>query len=223
MADQELNINRNGLSSKQLDLQDDHVQASLGLFMIHNVVLRNLESCAKGATTAMDLKSAAAFLTYANYTLHFTQDQLESVDKIWFPAFARHDPDFNDQTQKHQPIYVEIDSLRGQLNKASKNGADWHDVAAGFEQLRDKLEPLYLEEEQLSNKLGHRVPLEEIRGLEAQQEKRRVGGTKSHGQLWSVVYLLRSLKPAEREIFPPGLPKIVASGMLTGGAFQYGK
>lgn len=219
-------IHHDRLSTKCLDLKDDHVKASLGLFMIHNVVRRNLLSCAQGARTISDAKSADSFAAYATYTLFVTRDQLESVDEIWFPEFSKYDAAFDEQVHRHQTVYEHIETTGASLRKARQIISDkggWEDLAVHFETLHGLLAPMFDEEESLANGLGHRVPLETIAHLNGQQDKRRLQASKTHGQLWSVVYLLRSLKPSERDIFPPGLPKLVAGGMLAGGAVQYNK
>lgn len=94
-------------------------------------------------------------------------------------------------------------------------------ISDGFAELRNEIDTQYDVEEDLSNNLGRRIPLEKIKAMEKQQEDRRKGDVKTYGHLWTAVYLLRSLNPKERAIFPPGIPKFVASGMLTAGAMQF--
>lgn len=96
-------------------------------------------------------------------------------------------------------------------------------ISGSFSELHHEIDTQYDVEEDLSNRLGRRVPLDNIKAMEKQQEDRRKADVKTYGHLWTAVYLLRSLNPKERAIFPPGVPKFVASGMLTAGAMQFRK
>jgi hypothetical protein len=161
------------------------------------------------------------FVYYANYTLHVLEDQLESVDSIWFPVFARYDERFKEHIAAHAPLRQQITELQKLLNSTSLEETLQTQVAAGFDQLYQQIVAQFDAEEDLVNKLGRQVPIDEIQNLEKQQEARRRADVKVYGHLWTAVYLLRSLDPKERAIFPPGIPKLVVSGMLTAGALQF--
>jgi hypothetical protein len=168
-----------------------------------------------------------AFSTYANYTIFILEDQLGSSDEIWFPSFAKYDERFQQQIAAHAALKPRIEELKRLLpskdKPASSDQFPKEQVSSGFRELYDLVSHEYDKEEELANGLGHRVPITEIREWDKQQEARRLAAVKVHGHLWSAVYLLKSLNAKERAIFPPGLPKVVASGMMTGGGLQFRK
>jgi hypothetical protein len=194
--------------------------------MIHNVIRRNLLACSENATSVKS-SNVDAFITYANYTLFVLEDQLQSADTVWFPAFAKHDDHFREQIAAHEPLYSKIDELKVLLSSKGKTrnseSLPTEEIAKVFHELHGLTNHQYDVEEALVNTLGHRVPIEEMRELDKKQEARKEAVVKTHGNLWSGVYLLKSLNPKERAIFPPGLPKVIASGMMTGGGLQYRK
>lgn len=146
------------------------------------------------------------------------------MDDIWSPAFAKYDTRFNDQTQVHEGLRNKTVSMKKALDAAEGEPDQeflWHAVSDAFRDLHGEINPIYDKEEAMSNELGHRVPIEAVRELEKKQEQRRKASVKKYGHLWCATYLLRSMKPQERAIFPPGLPKLVASGMMSGGAMHY--
>jgi hypothetical protein len=190
------------------------------------VVRRNLAACAENAKSVKS-SNTATFTTYANHTLWLLGDQLDSEDTIWFPQFAKYDDRFNQQITAHEALKSKADELKALLPSKEKTGSSGpfqkEEISARFQELYDLTNSEYDTEENLSNGLGHRVPIEEIKELEKKQEARRAVSMKANGHLWSVVYLLKSLTPKERQIFPPGIPKAVASGMMTGGGLQFRK
>lgn len=187
------------------------------------MVRRNLASCAEHAKTVTG-PNVAPFIAYAKYTLHVTNDQLESVEKIWFPVFSEYDSRFSAQTIAHAPLKEKVSLLNEMLTTENTVESNLpKKIADTFTELRNEIEIQYDIEEDLSNWLGRRVPLDRIKAMEKQQEERRKGDVKTYGHLWTAVYMLRSLNPKERAIFPPGIPKFVASGMLTAGAMQFRK
>lgn len=155
------------------------------------------------------------------------EDQLDATDTIWFPTFAKYNSRFGQQMAAHEALKPKIQELKLLLPSKEKpvslEQLPKEQISNGFRELHDLVNHEYDKEEEMSNSLGHRVPIEEIQKLEKQQGARRLAAVKIYGHLWCAVYLLRSLSPKERAIFPPGLPKVVASGMMTGGAFQFRK
>jgi hypothetical protein len=142
---------------------------------------------------------------------------------MWFPKFAVYDKAFTAQIDAHQQIILPmVAELEGVLKSSNlvQNAAI---LSERFEKLDAKVNEEFDTEERLVNELGLRVPIGEIRDLEKKQEGRRQDQVKQHGHLWTAAYLLRGLAPKERAIFPPGIPKVVMSGMLTAGALQYRK
>jgi hypothetical protein len=164
----------------------------------------------------------APFLTYAKYTLYLLEDQLQAVDSLWFPEFDKYDTRFNAQIQRHSTLFEQISTIREHLEKKSVS-ENVEEVSAKFQSLSEAVNEQYDVEEQLCKELGHKVSLNEIKELERQQEERRKVQVKTYGHLWTALYVLRGLSPKEREIFPPGIPKVVISGMLTAGSFQFRK
>ncbi|KAJ9660035.1 hypothetical protein H2201_007076 [Coniosporium apollinis] len=217
-----LALHKDHISANELDLKDPYVSASLGLFVIHNVIRRNLAACARNAKTVKP-SDLTPFVFYATYTLYVLEDQLESVDTIWFPKFAEYDERFKEQVAAHAPLRESVSALQAMLKSTTLQDNVGTQVSDAFEQLGQKVEAQFDTEENLVNELGRRVPINEIRPLEKQQEARRMSQAKTYGQLWTAVYLLRGLDPKERAIFPPGIPKLVVSGMLTAGALQFRK
>ncbi|PKX96553.1 xanthocillin biosynthesis cluster protein xanF [Aspergillus novofumigatus IBT 16806] len=224
MATEALHMHKDRLSAEGLDLKDPHVSSSLALFAIHNVIRRNLQACAEHATTVQPA-NIDAFTTYAKYTLHVLRDQLTSIDEIWFPVFAEHDPRFLTQKDAHDALYQKLTVLEAQLatSPAELEGNQplSTEIAGAFAELHDLTDRQYDLEEDLVNQLGRKVPIETIRALEKKQEERRRADVKVYGHLWTAVYLLRGLEPKERAIFPPGIPKLIVGGMLTAGAMQF--
>jgi hypothetical protein len=198
------------------------VSSSLALFAIHNVIRRNLAACAEHAASVQPA-NIDAFATYAKYTLHVLRDQLDSVDEIWFPAFAEHDARFLEQKNAHEGLYQKITALEAQLATSPPQLEQLlaTEIATSFTDLHDLTTAQYDAEESLVNSLGRKVPIETIRSLEKKQEERRRADVKVYGHLWTAVYLLRGLEPKERAIFPPGIPKLIVGGMLTAGAMQF--
>jgi len=190
--------------------------------VIHNVIRRNLAACARNAKTVKP-SDLTPFVFYANYTLRVLEDQLESVDTIWFPVFAQYNEDFKKQISAHAPLRESVNELQAQLKSTSLESTVATQISDAFEQLRARVEAQFDLEESLVNQLGRQIPIDEICKLEKQQEARRMSQVKAYGHLWTAVYLLRGLDPKERAIFPPGIPKLVVSGMLTAGAFQFRK
>ncbi|KAI9767097.1 MAG: hypothetical protein M1840_005886 [Geoglossum simile] len=239
-----LTLHKDNLNAQSVDLRDPYgmklvdleeplltinnlplVSGSLGLFAIHNVIRRNLRACGLNAGS-IDDTSLAAFLRYAKYTLIVLKDQLYSCDKIWFPTFAKYDGDFTKQIEAHKPIVAKIAEVVGILASSSSGSLDSFpatEISTAFERISSLIEPLFDEEERLSNQLGRSAPLDEIKEMGKKQEAHRRKMAKEQGQLWSTVYVLRGLSVREREIFPPGIPKLVLGGMLTAGALQYRK
>ncbi|KAB8542083.1 hypothetical protein FH972_025546 [Carpinus fangiana] len=221
------------LSARELNMKDAHVVASLGLFVIHNVIRRNLASCSSGALTVSSTSSSAGldkdpFLTYASYTIFTVTDHFDALDTIWFPAFTGYDKRFQSQIDQHDSVVrPELVALQTAVERARAAPATdkqaWQAVSDHFARLLALIEPIFDLEEQLSNGLGHRVPISEIRSLEKQQESRRQDAVKVYGNLWSACFLLRSMTKGEKEVFPPGLPRVVANGMMTAGAVKYGR
>ncbi|MCJ1303792.1 hypothetical protein MMC08_006603 [Hypocenomyce scalaris] len=207
-----LEIHKDNLTADALNLKDSHVAASLGLFMIHNNIRRNLLACSRNAIAVPALKQEQ-FRYYADYTLHVLEDQLESVDTIWFPAFAKYDSRFDDQITAHASIKEKIGQLRDLL-KPTEEGFPAEQISRGFEGLHSQVNQEFDLEEQLSNDLGHVVPLAEIKKMEAQQESRRKADEKTWGLPWTFAFLMKGLSPKERAIFPPGVPRLVKDAML---------
>lgn len=198
------------------------VTSCLGLFMIHNLILRNLHSLATHAPS-VTASNIDAFTRYADYTLWVLIDHFEAADTIWCSAFKDYSSDFGSFPAAHASLIEQATALKARLHPAGDTKPDLPLIARQFTDLHAALDTQYTAEEAASNALGHRVPIERIRELEKLQNERRVRATKIHGHLWSAVYLLRGLNANERAIFPPGLPKAVASGMLMGGAWQFRK
>ena len=197
------------------------VAASLGLFMIHNNIRRNLLACSRNAIAVPALKQEQ-FRYYADYTLHVLEDQLESVDTIWFPAFAKYDSRFDDQITAHASIKEKIGQLRDLL-KPTEEGFPAEQISRGFEGLHSQVNQEFDLEEQLSNDLGHVVPLAEIKKMEAQQESRRKADEKTWGLPWTFAFLMKGLSPKERAIFPPGVPRLVKDAMLGTGTLRHSR
>ncbi|KAH8585514.1 hypothetical protein B0O99DRAFT_530627 [Bisporella sp. PMI_857] len=216
-----LTLHKDRISADALNLKDPYVASSLGLFAIHNVLRRSVASCAQHAKNVSS-SNAVPFIFYSSYTLHVLKDQLESVDTVWFPKFSEYDERFNAQIKAHEPIYQMVAALE-ELLELEKLVEKASLISEKFEELHKSIDVEFDAEEQFSNELGHRVPIDEIRVMEKKQEERRSAQVKIYGHLWSAVYLLRALAPKERAIFPPGIPKVVVSGMLTAGAFQFRK
>jgi hypothetical protein len=154
--------------------------------------------------------------------LDVLKNQLDSVDTIWFLKFSEYDERFNAQIKAHEPIQkmaAELEDLLKPDELVEKASL----ISEKFEELYKRVDLEFDTEEQFSNELGHRVPIDEIQVMEKKQEERRSAQVKIYGHLWSAVYLLRALAPKERAIFPPGIPKLVVSGMLTAGALQFRK
>ncbi|KAF4635654.1 hypothetical protein G7Y89_g2451 [Cudoniella acicularis] len=212
---QSLSMHKDSLSANTLDLKDQHVSAALGLFAIHNVLRRTLFACAQHAKN-VSASNTIPFICYSSYTLNLLKEQLQSVDTVWFPKFSEYDGRFREQIRAHEPIVAmvtELEELLEPQNLVKKAVL----ISEKFEEIHKRVNLEFDIEEILSNELGHRVPMDEIRGMEKNQEERRAAQVKIYGHLWSAVYLLRALSPKERAIFPPGIPKVVMSGMLTAG------
>ncbi|PKY03803.1 hypothetical protein P168DRAFT_327842 [Aspergillus campestris IBT 28561] len=220
-----LNLHKDRLSADELDLKDPYITGSLGFFVIHNVIRRNLTTCAEHMRN-LSVAEIEPYITYAKYTLHVTLDQIISSDELWFPMFADHDNRFTPYIVAHEQPRAQIVGLRELLSSLDPSSGSIDDsiraqVTDGFTDLYNILNKQFDEEETLVNGLGRQVPLEKIQALQKKQEERRKADVKTYGHLWTAVYLLRSLELKEREIFPPGVPKFIASAMLTAGGMQY--
>ena len=189
--------------------------------MIHNNIRRNLLTCAKHAKSVTAPKYDL-FRHYADYTLHVLEDQLESVDMIWFPAFSKYDSRFTDQITAHGPIKERIARLQALL-KPTKESFPCGQIAVEFEALHEQVNDEFDTEEQLSNDLGRVVPLDEIKKLDAQQEARRKADEKTWGLPWTFTFLMKGLSPKERAIFPPGMPRLIKDAMLSTGTLRHSR
>ncbi len=197
------------------------VAASLGLFMIHNNIRRNLLTCSQHAKSVTAPKYDP-FRYYADYTIYVLEDQLESVDTIWFPIFAKYDSRFIDQINAHAPIKEKIGQLK-ELLKPTEESFPCGQIAAEFQTLHELVNSEFDKEEQLSNDLGRVVPLEEIKKLDAQQEARRKADEKIWGLPWTFAFLMKGLSPKERAIFPPGMPRLIKDAMLGTGTLRHSR
>ena len=197
------------------------VGASLGLFVIHNNIRRNLLACSQNAKTVPAPK-LEAFRYYADYTLYVLEDQLEAVDTIWFPAFGKYNSRFNDQISAHAPIREKARQLKDLL-KPTEETFPAEKVSTALETLHEQVNKEFDVEEQLANDLGHLVPMEEIKKLETQQEARRKAAEKTWGLPWTFAFLMKGLSPKERAIFPPGVPRLVKDAMLSTGTLRHSR
>lgn len=201
------------------------VTGSLGFFVIHNVIRRNLTTCAEHMRN-LSVAEIEPYITYAKYTLHVALDQMISSDELWFPMFAEHDSRFTPYILAHEQPRAQTVGLRELLSSLDPSSGTIDDsvrvkIADGFTELFDILNKQFDEEEVLVNELGRQVQLEKIHAMQKKQEERRKADVKTYGHLWTAVYLLRSLEPKERAIFPPGVPKFIVSGMMTAGGMQF--
>ena len=153
-----------------------------------------------------------------------TTDQLQSVNEIWYPTFAKYDTRFNNQIEIHEGCRSQIAVAKKALDAAEAEPSEktlWQAVSDVFRDLHEQMDQTYDAEEAMSNELGHKVPIEVIKELEKQQEERRKASIKTYGHLWCGTYLLKSMKPHERAIFPPGMPKLVVNGLMSGGSMAF--
>ncbi|PLN85913.1 hypothetical protein BDW42DRAFT_159651 [Aspergillus taichungensis] len=220
-----LNLHKDRLSADDLDLKDPYITGSLGFFIIHNVIRRNLTTCAEHMRN-LSVAEIEPYITYAKYTLHVTLDQIISSDELWFPMFAEHDNRFAPYIVAHEQPRAQIVGLRELLSSLDPISGFIDDsvraqIADKFTELYSILNKQFDEEEVLVNELGRQVPLEKIQAMQKRQEERRKADVKTYGHLWTAVYLLRSLVPKERAIFPPGVPKFIANAMMTAGGMQF--
>lgn len=189
--------------------------------MIHNNIRRNLLACSKHAKIVTTPKHEL-FRYYADYTLHVLEDQIESVDTIWFPALAKYDTRFNDQITAHVSIKEKVAQLKAHL-KPTDEPFPVEQISAAFDYLHAQVNAEFDLEEQLSNVLGRVVPLQEIKKMEAQQEARRKADEKIWGLPWTFAYLMKGLSPKERAIFPPGMPRLVKDAILGAGTLRHSR
>ena len=189
--------------------------------MIHNNIRRNLLTCSQHAKSVTAPKYDL-FRYYADYTLHVLEDQLDSVDTIWFPAFAKYESRFNDQITAHAPIKEKVVQLK-ELLKPTEESFPCGQIAAEFQTLHEQVNSEFDKEEQLSNDLGRVVPLDEIKKLDAQQEARRKADERVWGLPWTFAFLMKGLSPKERAIFPPGMPRLIKDAMLGTGTLRHSR
>lgn len=189
--------------------------------MIHNNIRRNLWTCSQHAKSVTAPKYDL-FRYYADYTLHVLEDQIESVDTLWFPAFAKYDSRFSDQIAAHASIKQKIGQLK-ELLKPTEESFPCGQIAAEFESLHEHVNSEFDKEEQLSNDLGRVVPLAETKKLDTQQEARRKADEKKWGLPWTFAFLMKGLSPKERAIFPPGMPRLIKDAMLGTGTLRHSR
>lgn len=221
-----LGINKDNLRPSELDLSDPTVKIIAEIFVSHNIVRRNLLSCASNAR-AIDPGNADAFCYYATHTTLVLEEQLEISDMIWFPAFTEYEGDFYNQIKAHWRLKTKAAELRGLIPPANQGielaPKRLEMIATKFEELYELVNAAYDKEEIFLNRLGHRVPIRALEHLYKQQAARRTKFVHSHGQMWSGLFLARSLHPEETEIMPPSLPRLVANGMIAAASLQFKK
>jgi hypothetical protein len=161
------------------------------------------------------------YLTYAIHTLHVLRNHIDSVDKIYFPTYAQYDSAFAEQIEAHKPVCQKAEELSSLLTSAKEGTFPAERVSQEFGHLSTLVPVLFQRDEALINGLGRRVPVSQIELMEKQHRAGRVEEIKKHGHLWAATYLLSGMNAKEREVFPPGVPLVVKSGMIMSGSLWY--
>lgn len=208
------------------------VSALSSLSYTDRVITRSLQSCVNKASTVKP-STRPYFTRYASYALELLESRLDATEKSWFPVLSKYDGDFGERAKAHYPQLREAtrrarETLLPQQQGDSKTTAA---VAGGEEDrvpkvlaaLWGELEPVLRGEQALLGKVGASVSAEDRSALEEEDKRRRLALMKKDGHLWCAAYTMRSLTPKERESFPPGVPGLAKSAMLTAGNWQFSR
>lgn len=196
------------------------------LLVAHRCLERNLFSCSQKSSLVKQ-NTLEAYCQYALYTLDALEEQLASVDMIWYPAFTSYEPHFYHQIRVHDRLRALAEEARKLLSddprKTNIDDVKLDEVASIMLNLYDDVTAQYDIEEAMLDKMGHQVPLKALEHLVAEQKQRKVNFVAKHGQFWCATYLARTLHPDELQVVPPDLPRVLASVMMSAASLQYSK
>lgn len=154
------------------------------------------------------------------------------MDDIWYPAFAKFNPQFNAQRKIHQDLHEQINAC-DTLLMSSLAAAPAKDEAPPMQQqatqelttkltnLSSACKSVFAQEETPIRALNQVVPIATMEALEEEQRQQRVAKMRDWGHLWAATYMLASLSPQERAVFPPGVPNIAKNVMLRTGWWKF--
>ncbi|KAL5355677.1 hypothetical protein BJX96DRAFT_66456 [Aspergillus floccosus] len=221
MTIEPLNLHRDRLSVAEVDLHDPYVTANLGLFIIHNVLRRNLASCARHAKS-LATANFEPFLAYTRYTLQLLEEHLRCAEDIALPVYTEWDPRFSALIDGHKQLRKELAPLKTLLATPSwKLPAVLPQIADSLAILQEKLYPQFDTVEDLVDQTARQIPLETIKAMDDKLEERRRQDSRKQGTVWVAFYLTRGLSPEERELGALRTPKHKLEGMLTAGELQF--
>jgi hypothetical protein len=194
------------------------VQAALAIFVVRNSILRTLPSCANHAPT---LKPAEIrpYTSYARHTLDFLRVHLNAMDDIWYPAFAKYNPQFDALRTNHQELHEQINACDALL--MSSQDVVPQELQTKLNKLSSSCKTMFAQEETPIRALNRIVPTSTMAALEEEQRQQRVAKMSEWGHLWAATYLLASLSQQERAVFPPGVPNLAKNLMLRTGGWKF--
>ncbi|KAI9369044.1 hypothetical protein BJX61DRAFT_549905 [Aspergillus egyptiacus] len=217
MASESLPLHRDHLCAAEVDLNDPHVKLSIPMFILHNIIRRNLISAASHAKS-LGTSDFEAYLSYCGYVLHDLSARLSSADEIWYPVLAQHDPRFMDLIESHKPLRTDITLLRQFLQTLqpypSNSVIDL--VANRLTEIHERVSPLFHLAEQLAHEKKGQTPLATIQELMTKQLERRKELEAIYGKVWMTFYEVSSLSPEEKQVYPQIPDRVLERLMISG-------
>ncbi|KAH8807448.1 hypothetical protein F5884DRAFT_857028 [Xylogone sp. PMI_703] len=197
----------------------------LSLSLTDRVISRSLQSCISKASSVTS-STRRWFIRYASYTIDFLDSRLEATERSWLPLLSKYDQELSSRAQVYQQLRQSSERARQTLKRAdaSSSDADLKEaVPKQLSELWQELKPVFDADGAIFNRISSKASPEDVEKLEDEEKKRRLAMMKKDGHLWCATYLMRSLTPEEREIFPPGVPNMAKSAMLMAGNWQFSR
>jgi hypothetical protein len=193
------------------------VISGIPIFIYHNIICRNLISSASHAKS-LGTSDFEPYLSYTGYVLNDLSAHLSSVDEIWFPVLAQHDPRYMDLIESHKPLRTDITLLRQLLQTLQPcPGNSIIDLVANrLTEIHERVSPLFHLAEQLVNEKTRQTPLATIQELMMKQLERRKEHEAMYGKVWMTFYEVSSLSPVEKQVFPQIPDRLLERLMISG-------
>lgn len=197
------------------------VKLTIPMFILHNIICRNLISAASHAKS-LATSDFEPYLSYSGYVLHDLSAHLSSVDEIWYPVLVQHDARFMDMIESHKPLRTDITLLRQFLQTLQPGpGRSIIDLVANrLTEIYERVSPLFHLAEQLANEKTGQTPLATVQELMTKQLERRKELEAMYGKAWMTFYEVSSLSPEEKQVYPQ-IPDRVLERLMKSGELLF--
>ncbi|KAL4877793.1 hypothetical protein BJY04DRAFT_221759 [Aspergillus karnatakaensis] len=223
MAPESPHLHRNDFCAAEVDLNDPYVKLSIPMFILHKIICRNLISAASHAKS-LGTSDFEAYLSYSGYVLHDLSARLSSVNEIWYPVLAQHDPRFRDLIESHKPLLTDVNLLRQFLQtlQPCPDNSIIDLVANRLIKIQERVSPLFHLAEQLAIEKKGQTPLATVQELITKQLERRKELEAMYGKVWMTFYEVSSLSPEEKHVYPQ-IPDHLLERLMMSGKLLFRK